>query len=86
MPEGFPEGAFPVGMPEGAPDREGMPEGAPLGRPEAPPGIPEGRVQFCPPEVLLFEDDESPEPQAASRGESARRATKGTSRARRFMG
>jgi hypothetical protein len=73
-------------MPEGKADPDGMPEGAPPGRPEAPVGIPEGRAHFCPPEVLPSEDEASPEPHAASRGESARRATTGTSRARRFMG
>ena len=65
-----------MGPPEAAP--LGTPEGAPLG---APLGMPEGCWQDFRPEVPLFEDDESPEPQAArARGESASSATAGTRR------
>lgn len=46
MPEGLPDGAFPVGRFDGAPDAppDGIPDGAPLGRPDGPPlGMPDGR-------------------------------------------
>ena len=87
MPEGPPEGTLPVGTFDGVPEGEpvGIPERPPFGMPEGTPlGMPDGRRQFWF-EVPLSEDDESPEPQAASNGESASRATAGTSRARRFM-
>jgi hypothetical protein len=91
MPEGAPLGTavgVPVGVPADAPDEapEGAPEGAPDG---APLGIPVGAWHACCPEVPLFVDEESPEPQATrASGESASRATAGARRtglSTRFM-